>query len=223
MRATVRKFNAKLTRVAKKTPELAYIQPDRINISEMRKALKAGDRKEFNRVLAKMERYLRKGAELPYTTQQDVMTTRWEMREITIAYQTINQRRAAMRRKAGVSTEAGTMGTIKAMGLQPRKVNTEDIRPENWRRFVVGLERQVVSSEEAKKKGIYRANILKATENKFGPYSPLLPIFESMEADTLVDFYFTNPYVSIDFIYGPKDAEVIERVIIDEMERLGIL
>ena len=49
--------------------------------------------------MAKLERFLRKGAEMPYTTKSGVATTVWQKKEIDNTFRAINAKRRAERKK----------------------------------------------------------------------------------------------------------------------------
>ena len=59
-----RRFNAKITRVMKAHSDWAENLPERINVKELSEKLRSGTRREFNREMAKLERFLRKVAEM---------------------------------------------------------------------------------------------------------------------------------------------------------------
>ena len=48
LRNIVKRFNAKVTRVSKKHPEIAYLQPPKISVKGIRETLKGISRKEIN-------------------------------------------------------------------------------------------------------------------------------------------------------------------------------
>lgn len=213
----VRQFNAKITSVSKKHPELARIQPERIVSKELQDFLKKYDRATFNRYVGRLQRYLRKGAELPYTTKQDVTITNWQKREIDNNFRSINARRRAEMNKYQPSAEKGTLRTIEEGNLRPRKNTVNEIKEKNWGKFVENLEKQVLSYADNSRKEQYKQNYIRAIQNQFGDSSPLINIISDIDSESLVKAYYSDPILQIDFVYDPKEAQELERLIIEKL------
>ena len=213
----VRQFNAKITRVSKQHPELARIQPERIISKELQDFLKRYDRATFNRYVGRLQRYLRKGAELPYTTKQDVTITNWQKREIDNNFRSINARRRAEMNKYQPSAEKGTLRTIEEGNLRPRKNTVNEIKEKNWGKFVENLEKQVLSYADNSRKEQYKQNYIKAIQNQFGDSSPIINIISEIDSENLIEAYYSDPILQIDFVYDPKEAQELERLIIERL------
>lgn len=198
-------------------PEIASIQPEIISAKEIIPELKNLPRSEFNRVIAKYKRYMRRGAEGIYTTKQGVNTTIWQKNEIDIAFRTINRRRNIERKKHMPSTYKGTMGSEKELNLRPRKNTVQSILPKNWKDFVTGIERQVISENPTAKYSQYKANYLKAVENILGINSPVYKQIESMSAEQVVNAYYSNPILQLSFVYDPIEQGEIEVEILEAL------
>lgn len=218
LRDTINKFNRKVRRVRATKPEIASIQPETIRSKDIIPELKNLPRSEFNRIINKYKRYLRRGAEGIYTTKQGVNTTLWQKNEIDIAFRTINRRRNIERKKHEPSTYKGTMGSEKELNLRPRKNTVQSILPKNWNEFVSGIERQVVRENREVRYSQYKANYLKAVENILGVNSPVYKRIESMSAEMVVKAYYTNPILQLSFIYDPIEQSEIEGEILDALD-----
>lgn len=204
----VRRFNAKLTRTAKKNPELVPYLPERLTTTGLKE--KINTRQDFNREVKSAERFLRKGAEEPITTQQGIKTTKWEVQETRYKVQQINRQRSAKRKKADVSTEKGTMGTIQANALQPKKFNINTISPSNWEAFKKSVEKQVGSNYYQEKDERYKENYLKALYNVFSSQDDFYQLqwyIKQIPASVLTQMYHDEPILQIDFIYDPIETE----------------
>lgn len=203
----VRKFNAKRTRLIKQVPELEEFLPPKQSTKDIKNAVKT--RRDFINALNSLERFMRKGAEKPIVTKEGVKTTAYEKREIGIKVRAINQRRAAELKKAAPSTEKGTMGTVRNNNLRPKKYDIDKIKKSDWKKFVESVEKQSKDSYNADKYERYKNNFIKGLENAFGEKGrELIDIVEQMNAETLVQMYYDDPILQIDFIYDPLEMEV---------------
>jgi hypothetical protein len=218
---TVQRFNAKLTRVAKKYPDYKDYLPQRANVADIKKGIST--RQDFNRVVNSLSRFLKKGAEIPVTTKQGIKTTRWEIKETSIKVATINRARTALRKKADVSTYKGTMGSIKKNQLEPKKFNINTIKPSDWNMFIMGVEKQIKSNYYIEKNRQYKENYITALRNNFSPEhaANLISIVNKIPIEILGDLYYDNPSLQIDFIYDPLEEQTIYEVMIEEFEKLG--
>ena len=202
----VRKFNAKRTRLLRQVPELEEFLPAKLSTKELKKTIKT--RRDFNNEINSIERFMKKGAEKPIVTKEGVKTTAYEKREIGIKVRAIKARRAAERKKANVSTEKGTMGTIRANNLLPKQVNLDKIKKSDWRKFVESVEKQARDSYSADKYERYKENFIKGLENAFGEKGKALQtLAQQIDPETLTQMYYDDPILQIDFIYDPIEMQ----------------
>lgn len=203
----VRKFNAKRTRLLKQVPELEEFLPPKQSVKALRESIKT--RRDFRNEINSIERFMQKGAEKPIVTAEGVKTTAYEKKELGIKIRAINARRAAERKRANVSTEKGTMGTIRANNLQPKQVNIDKIKKSDWNKFVESVEKQARDSYSQEKYERYKENFIKGLENAFGESgAELVALAEQIDPETLSQMYFDDPILQIDFIYDPLEMQV---------------
>lgn len=219
LKKLVKNLNAKIRRIEKNRPEIAALQPPKENLKALRESLKGMSRVDINYQFKKMENYLKKGAELPYTTKQGVNTTVWEKKEIDRAVRTINARNKALIQRYEPSTTKGTMGTIERNNLQPRKNRVNTIQPKDYNRYVSNLFKQVMQND-AERNEQYKENFLKAVENVMGENSKLYQVVKNMDSALLTKYYYTEPLLQLTFVYDPKDAEEIENLMLERLEQL---
>lgn len=217
----VQQFNAKLTRLSKKHPELEPFLPKRIAVAEIRD--KITTRQDFNREVKSLERFKRKGAESPVLSKSGVMTTKWEKLEIGYKVREINRRRKIELERANVSTYKGTMGSIKANNLLPKPYDINKIKPSDWGKFVESVEKQIRSSYHGEKIERYKHNYIVAIHNNLPePYaSNLIRIVNNISSEWLYDAYYQDPVLQIDFAYDPLDASLIYESIINRLSDYG--
>lgn len=203
----VRKFNAKRTRLLKQVPELEEFLPPKQSVKALRESIQT--RRDFRNEINSIERFMQKGAEKPIVTAEGVKTTAYEKKELGIKIRAINARRAAERKRANVSTEKGTMGTIRANNLQPKQVNLDKIKKSDWAKFVESVEKQARDSYTQQKYDRYKENFIKGLENAFGESgAELVALAEQIDPETLSQMYFDDPILQIDFIYDPLEMQV---------------
>lgn len=205
---TVKNFNAKITRLEKKHPELKEFLPEKISVKDLKSNIET--RQDFNRELKSLKRFSKKGAEKPILSKSGITTTAWEKKEVGYKVALLNRKRKAEREKANVSTEKGTMGTIENAGLKPKKYDINSIEPSSWERFKKNVEKQIKSNYFDEKKELYKQNYIKAFINVFGSgfiigFDFVLQKLKDMPADELVDLYYNDPVMELDFVYDPLE------------------
>lgn len=214
-----RRFNAKITRVMKAHPDWAENLPERINVKELSEKLRSGTRREFNREMAKLERFLRKGAEMPYTTKSGVATTVWQKKEIDNTFRAINAKRRAERKKLDPSIFKGNLHSIQENNLLQRKNTVQEIYPKYWKEFVRNLDYQL-EQEYKDKSNIYKMNLLKAISNILGEKSELYNLVSQVASERIKRFADTSSLISISFLYEPLEPEDIEEYFKSELFEL---
>ena len=214
-----RRFNAKITRVMKAHPDWAENLPERIHVKGLSEKLRSGTRREFNREMAKLERFLRKGAEMPYTTKSGVATTVWQKKEIDNTFRAINAKRRAERKKLDPSIFKGNLHSIQENNLLQRKNTVQEIFPKYWKEFVRNLDYQL-EQEYKDKSNIYKMNLLKAISNILGEKSELYNLVSQVAPERIKRFADTSSLISISFLYEPLEPEDIEEYFKSELFEL---
>ena len=214
-----RRFNAKITRGMKAHPDWTEILPERIHVKELSEELRSGTRREFNREMAKLERFLRKGAEMPYTTKSGVATTVWQKKEIDNTFRAINAKRRAERKKLDPSIFKGNLHSIQENNLLQRKNTVQEISPKYWKEFVRNLDYQL-EQEYKDKSNIYKMNLLKAISNILGEKSELYNLVSQVASERIKRFADTSSLISISFLYEPLEPEDIEEYFKSELFEL---
>lgn len=214
---TVRQFNAKITRTLKKNPELAPYLPERLTVQGLRDKIKT--RQDFNREVNSARRFLKPGAETPVTSATGIRTTKWEKREVGIKVGVINRRRNRELKKMNPTTEKGTMGTIRENNLRPKKYDIDKIKASDWDMFVYGVEKQIMSGYTAQKNELYKQNFIKAVKTAFGSKgTEIVEMAQSIPADILVELYYNDPVLQVEFIYNPLEMQIKIDNIVEHLE-----
>lgn len=217
---TVRQFNAKITRLLKKNPELKDFLPERITVKGLTERIKT--RADFNREINSVKRFLRRGAENPITTKKGIQTTTWEKREIGYKVAQINRNRRRQREKANVSTYKGTMGSIRENNLQPKRYNIDTISPRDWDKFIQSVEKQVQSTYNEEKMKRYKENYIKGLYNVFGGKGQIIAdVVRGIPDEDFQQLFFDDPVLQLDFIYDPIEAHLRIDSILEHLEAHG--
>lgn len=204
----VRKFNAKRTRLIKQVPDLEEFLPAKVSVSTLKEEIYS--RSDFKKTIKRLNRFMEKGAENMVTTKSGVRTTKYQVREFKINKAIINRKRSQMRKEADVSTYKGTMGAIKDMNLRPKKLNVQKIKKSMWAEIVQNFERQSMDKYYVEHDDLYKKNYLKAFTDAFGGSSQATALrkeIESLPPNVIVDMFYYDPNLQIDFLYPVDDEE----------------
>jgi len=207
---TVRKFNAKITRTLKKHPEWENYLPERINVKDTISMIET--RQDFNRILNSYERFMKKGAEMPFTSQTGIQTTTWEKREVGYKVAQINRARTLETKKADVSTYKGTMGSIESNNLKPKKYNIDKIKPREWEYYKRTVNKQVKARYKDAKVQKYKENYLRTIRENLGYGEKANELYDyvlKLDAKMMYDVYYDDPILEIQFISDPLPVDTI--------------
>lgn len=218
----VRQFNGKLTRIIKNNPEINPFLPDRININQLRNNLKSGNRKEFNRELNRIRRFVSNKNSTDLIKAGDTYTTKWKLKNVRDDLQIINAKRKQRLKKFEPSAEKGNFATIKQLNLKPKKL--ENLESVNWKKFVESVEKQVASTYEMEMWEKHKANYIRVMNWDLFPFNEdIVPILERIPIEQWADlFEADDPDLTFDFEYGPEEVETKAQVIVEALQRHGI-
>lgn len=211
----VRAFNAKRTKMINKNPLLEEYLPPKIEIDSLKQSIET--RREYNNKIKSLKRFNAKSAEL-IKTNKGLILTKYEINEVRIKVRAINVRRAYERKRANVSTETGTMGAIENANLKKKSFNINTI--DNWGKYVETVEKQVHQKYYDEKKDRYKANFITALNDMFGSRAnKIIDMISELDAETVVDLYYKDPILQIDFVYDPLEMDERLTAIEEHLER----
>lgn len=208
----IRKFNNKITRLAKQNDDIVPFLPTKINKKELKNSIKT--RNDFKKEINSLKRYLVKGAEQPITTKKGVYTNKWEIGEIKNMQRSENIRRSIERKKADVSTYKGTMGSIKANNLEPKKIDIDSIPISQWKNDFKHLKNRTNQSALMLRIEKYKQDYIKNVEEKLAggdikKQQELINLLKSISATTIYYAYYDDPVLQINFTSDPIPAQQI--------------
>lgn len=209
----VKRFNAKISRLEKKPPELADVLPERVNKRDLMENIKY--RSTFNRELRSLDRFSVRGAEKPITNKEGVTVTKWERKETAYKYAQWNRQLSQERKEAeytdvtsqGKPTglKRGEMGSVRMKSLEPRKVDFEKVKSsKEWDKLVARVDKNLSDDFTLQKMERFKQNYIQGLENVFGEYGKdLIEKIKELSPEVIVKTFYSEQEASIDFIYDP--------------------
>lgn len=221
LKKLIKSYNAKLTRLAKRNPENVQYYPPKVTYTRLRQSIQT--RKELNENIRVMRNFTKKGMEQLVTNPHGVTVTKWELHETRVRVQRINRSRAAEAARAQISPEAGNMGTIKSNSLLPKKFDFGRISsPKEWEMFLRTVNHQSQPGYYDKMHEIYRQNLLKAANERFGEGNMITQLLEMFTTDQLVDMYYQDTTIIPEYVYSKEDAETVFQNVFEHLTRYAI-
>lgn len=206
----VRTFNAKITRTLKAHPEWAEYLPERLTTTDLKNKIQT--RQDFNRELKSFQRFMQRGAETPFMSQTGIKTTLWEKKEVGYKVAQINRSRTLEAKKANVSTYKGTMGTIESNNLKPKKYDIDNIKKNDWDKYLQTISKQIKSNYKMDKMLKYKENYLRAIIENLGTDGKAKELYDyvlTLDAEMMYDIYYDDPVLQIQFTSDPLPADMI--------------
>lgn len=206
LQRAVKNFNAKLTRLIAKNPSNVRYYPEKVSIRDIKSRI--ATRADFNREINKLSRFSLRGAEKLTTTPTGVKLTKYERKEIGIMTGVINRKRKQEIERLGLTLEKGLKTQVKKQSLTPKK-RLETVQPRDFEKFVESLEKEMASTFNKQQKEKYVSNYFKGLYNQLGAEraNKIVSLLEQQSPDFIVDNSLGNPFLTIDFIYDPHEAE----------------
>ncbi len=208
----VRQFNAKLTRVAKKNPEMAPFLPERISVS---KFMNETDAKRFNQLVRTYSRFLKPGQEQLKRLSKDVIKTKWEIGTYRVDLRRVNKKKKERQNK--VSYEKGNTRTIQTENLNTYNRKERDLTNRMFDMFRKAFENQLRSTYAHEVNAIYKQNYLMALDRnwkKTDQYSEIKRIVSSLPEDLVGEaVYFVAVFEMIYYYQGFAQDENAKRAL----------
>lgn len=222
LRRDVKRFNAKISRAVKRTPEMADFLPPKLSVKELRQQIRtAGDLRLLS---AAVDRAFKPGAFDPIVSKQGIRTTQWLKNEIRLGVRRINKARQKEREEGDPSAEKGNEGAIRDRGLSPKQFDFDKIKADDWDAYVRSVEKQAMDSYTLQRMEQYKENYIAGLKKVFGPMADeLISQIEKLTPQQVYLGYYQDPILQLDFIYDEKELnlrfEVISELWADFMGR----
>lgn len=212
---TVRQFNAAITRELKRNPNFAAVAPERLTTKGLKEQIQT--RQDFNRLINKYQRFYHdKTSRQIVTNAHGVQTTKWQRKETAIDLRVVNAKRAKARKKA--SAEKGTLNAERSMNKRKRIIDFDSIHTQDsWNKIVKSVENESLSRYDRDEKILYYGNYIGAILARLNNPDIAKKVMKK-KADSMIDAYYDNPDLQIDYIYSEEDEKQRENIISNELD-----
>lgn len=218
LRRVVKNFNAKLTRLAKKNPDVINYLPDKISFADLKNTITT--RKEFNRELNSLKRFTKRGSETIVTAKESgLKTTKWEKNEVAIQVGIINRERTRKRKmleKEEVTTRGqktnltrAQMSSIRMNELNKKTFNFDKIKKSDWKKYKETVKKQSHPNFQSEADNRLRENYIKGLKEVFGDTEETKKLEQQIMDMPLKDFitkFYKEQEATVTFIYDPIEA-----------------
>lgn len=229
LRRVVRNFNAKLSRIMKKNPDIAEYLPPRVSYQDLRQNITS--RQEFNRELNSLKRFAQRGSEKIVTAKNTgLKVTSWERKEVGIQVAIINRERTRKKKilEAEEATSRGQrlkqtraqMNSIRMNELNKKVFNFDKIKKSDWERYKATVKRQSHPDFQSEADRNLRENYIKGLIEVFGDTDDTNQLKEQILAMPLKEFitkFYKEQEATVDFIYDPIEAERKMKILKDDV------
>lgn len=222
---SVRKFNAAITYEEKKNPALqgTNILPKRLNVSDV--TIDIGSRRDFNKTIARINRFFKKGARDIITLDSGLKGTKYEQKELQYAKQSIKARKKALRKKYRLTDTGAEMAGIEEINISKKQSeiksrlsdkfrnNNTDFENEyaNWKNFVNKAYKRSSDAYYDKREKIYMQNFYSSIDEVFS-------IEQAFNIKEIIEKLKITPYqlfamslyddsINIEYIYGADEVQ----------------
>lgn len=223
----VKNFNAKITRLSKKHPEIAEFLPERVSV----KSLKAdiSTRADYNKIVKALTGFTTKGAEKIVTGKSGAKTTQWEYRQVQKAVQAEN--RARKRQQDALDKRPVMIGgkvykdvrrAAAEKALAPLHLNFQQRSKTGWKNFAKYMQRAIYGQSQLDEKRYFRACV--NCWNAILPAAQSIKLQETMRAigisKCLQAYYNGVDELRPDFVYDSKYSGFGESTFIKVMNAM---
>lgn len=214
LRKAVKNFNAKLTRLEKKNPELKNALPERVSVKQIKELIDT--RQDLNRELNSLRRFTQIGAEEMVTipdSDYNLKTTKWQKEEMTRRIAVINRKREKRRQelaevemtsrgeKLGYTVGQFGMGKADDVALSPMRAFTPKMTrvdlDKKFKNIIKESQSKYWESREMNLKETY----IKALYDNYRP-EDIADVVDAIEDMNFKDFYSTFQGADRSFEYA---------------------
>lgn len=217
----VRNFNAKISRLAKKNPQMKNTLPEKISVREMKELIKT--RQDLNREMNSLRRFSKKGAEeiiIVPGSQYNLEITKWQKSEMTRRVGIINRRRSkrleemenieltSRGKSLGYTKGALGMGRIERAALTPMNAFYRTMNRKDLLRRYKAIIKESQSSYFAESDIRLRENFIKGLEENFN-VRDVKDVISNIRKMDLKDFLntFYKEDSPFEFVYPPSEEQ----------------
>lgn len=214
----VKNFNAKLTRIEKKNPEMKEALPDRMSVRQLKELI--ATRQDLKREINSLKRFSKRGSEEIETYgQYNVQITKWQRQDINRRVAGINRRRSTRLEyikslevqqggeSLGYTVGQLGMGAVQEVDLQPLRGLTPGMNQRDVKYKYKHLLKESQSNYYSKKDIRARDNYIKGLLNEFKleDIKEVIEAIEEMPIDEFLKTFYAEADASFEGIYRPNN------------------
>lgn len=219
LKKLVRNYNNKINRLNKKGLDANYI-PSKLKLKNERELIKNGERIDFNERIKYYESFLKRGSEKLVKSNRGLVLPKYEIDQVNIMLKKINRNRR--KRKKAYENEPLTdrnkkinqankemLKNLSVNELKDKKFNFKNKSKKDYEKFKNSLSEYYQTQEERNK--LYRENYYKAINTVFNidQSEKIIKVLDELSTDTIVDKYYNDINMDIDFVYEPSELSLI--------------
>lgn len=201
LKKTINNFNRRVERASKKSPDSSYL-PKKLKFENEKKNI--ATRRDFNNFINSLNRFNAKTAR-PIRNAIGTITTQWQLYETNLRLRIINKKRRQQREN--IDPYIGLDNTAESNSLKERKLNFEGRTQSDWDQFSERVEKQNTDAFKQKRIKQYKENYITAFWELIGDQE-LIKRLSKVPAYQLAEWIYTEPILSIDFIYDPLESQI---------------
>lgn len=231
LQKAVRSYNEIIRRMQKRVEYKDVILPETTSVKEIKSRIQ--NQNDLRREINSLRRIKDKSAKDIVTNSAGVKYTKYEKKEITIKYRTARRKQSMELKKrqqtpvtvSGEKTgyNRGQMYTNRLEDLEVELKNRSKTarNKSEFRKFTGRLERILSSDYNASRMELFKNNYMKAINYELGAYADEInDIVRKIPSDKLVDLYYRDQDMDIDFVYSPLDQRVRAEYIMERLQEL---
>ena len=222
LKRVVKNYNAKVTRLKKKNPYIADLYPDKIKVSDVTKSIET--RTDYNREIARLQRFSKRGAEEIKVSDEGATATKWEVQNFYYDQRRENNRRKKERerlekmpvtsRGKDTGQTRATMGKIKENAVKPLNKKFDKLSQKEWEKAKAYIDSRLDEKFMNEQKGNMKDNYIKGLKNA-GFSKELVDLMEQLDSSKFVDVVDIDTEADFDFIYDPQELAYKNQVLLE--------
>ncbi len=221
LKRVVKNYNAKITRLAKKNPQIENVLPEKVTATQLKELINT--RQDLKRELNALKRFSKRGAEeivIVPGTDYNLKITKWQKTEMNRRVAIINKRRkkrledianlemTSRGEKLGYKRSELGMGKATEVSLSPmnaftRRMSQSDLKMK-WR----GIQRESQSDYFTQKDYRLRDNYIKALKQNYNE-NDISDVIDSISSMDIKEFLnkFEEEGGTLEFAYPPNKEQ----------------
>lgn len=210
LRRDVRNFNAKRTRALKGDPDIVDFLPPKLSVKELKSSIKSA------KELKNLTQYVQRGTR----TKWELITTPGGVTELNF---TLNELRRQItdiinpqRKKVSQSLKRKQrLGKTIEVAFEPKRFDIENIKKENWDKFVQSVTKQSSSDYWENRYNIFKESYLLAMFNElagFPGYEELYEYVSSLSPQQIWAGTIMDAKTEIGYVYSHEQEAKLDAI-----------